>query len=159
MTIRGEVFLTITLSTLVLGPPVYAHPGNTASDGCHYCRTNCDKWGEAWDERHCHSGGAQLPPITTKKSTPLPTKMIASSPTPSPSSNTAPVLSPTPDSEGEVLGVTKESSPTPTNEPANVPVTIPANSEDSGLGVIIITLAALVAGGGAYTIYRRKKVV
>ncbi|MEK7557474.1 MAG: hypothetical protein AAB538_05835, partial [Patescibacteria group bacterium] len=59
----------------------------------------------------------------------------------------------------EVLGVTKESSPTPTNEPANVPVTIPANSEDSGLGVIIITLAALVAGGGAYTIYRRKKVV
>lgn len=33
----------------------YAHPGNTASDGCHYCRTNCDKWGVPWNERHCHN--------------------------------------------------------------------------------------------------------
>lgn len=32
-----------------------AHPGNTASDGCHYCRTNCDSWGEAWNQRHCHN--------------------------------------------------------------------------------------------------------
>ncbi len=35
---------------------VEAHPGRTASDGCHYCRTNCDKWGEVWGERHCHGG-------------------------------------------------------------------------------------------------------
>jgi len=33
-----------------------AHPGNTASDGCHYCRTNCEKWGEVYGERHCHNG-------------------------------------------------------------------------------------------------------
>ncbi len=33
-----------------------AHPGNTASDGCHYCRTNCDKWGVPWNQRHCHGG-------------------------------------------------------------------------------------------------------
>lgn len=32
-----------------------AHPGNTAADGCHYCRTNCAKWGEVQDERHCHA--------------------------------------------------------------------------------------------------------
>lgn len=32
-----------------------AHPGNTAADGCHYCKTNCDKWGVAWNERHCHN--------------------------------------------------------------------------------------------------------
>jgi len=32
-----------------------AHPGNTASDGCHYCRTNCDSWGVAWNQRHCHN--------------------------------------------------------------------------------------------------------
>ena len=25
-----------------------AHSGRTASDGCHYCRTNCDKWGVPW---------------------------------------------------------------------------------------------------------------
>lgn len=39
----------------VMFTPTFAHPGNTASDGCHYCRTNCDKWGVAWDERHCHN--------------------------------------------------------------------------------------------------------
>ncbi len=39
------------------GPSAAAHPGNTASDGCHYCRTNCDEWGVAYDERHCHNGG------------------------------------------------------------------------------------------------------
>ncbi|OGL81173.1 hypothetical protein A3B21_02695 [Candidatus Uhrbacteria bacterium RIFCSPLOWO2_01_FULL_47_24] len=33
-----------------------AHPGRTASDGCHYCRTNCDSWGVAWNARHCHGG-------------------------------------------------------------------------------------------------------
>lgn len=32
-----------------------AHPGRTASDGCHYCRTNCDSWGVPWNARHCHS--------------------------------------------------------------------------------------------------------
>ncbi len=31
-----------------------AHPGRTASDGYHYCRTNCDKWGEVAGQRHGH---------------------------------------------------------------------------------------------------------
>ena len=34
----------------------HGHPGRTAADGCHYCRTNCDHWGVPWDERHCHGG-------------------------------------------------------------------------------------------------------
>lgn len=33
-----------------------AHPGRTASDGCHYCRTNCAKWGVEHGVRHCHGG-------------------------------------------------------------------------------------------------------
>lgn len=33
---------------------VQAHPGRTASDGCHYCRTNCDYWGVPAGQRHCH---------------------------------------------------------------------------------------------------------
>lgn len=33
-----------------------AHPGRTAGDGCHYCRTNCDSWGVPWNARHCHGG-------------------------------------------------------------------------------------------------------
>lgn len=34
--------------------PTWAHPGNVAGDGCHYCRTNCAKWDEVAGERHCH---------------------------------------------------------------------------------------------------------
>ena len=33
----------------------YSHPGRTAADGCHYCRTNCDQWGVEWNVRHCHN--------------------------------------------------------------------------------------------------------
>ena len=40
---------------------VFAHPGNTASDGCHYCRTNCASWGEVYGARHCHGGGYIAP--------------------------------------------------------------------------------------------------
>ncbi|MGP8306774.1 hypothetical protein [Vibrio sp. YIC-376] len=32
----------------------YSHPERTASDGCHYCRTNCAKWGVPENQRHCH---------------------------------------------------------------------------------------------------------
>lgn len=42
--------------------PVYAHPGNTESDGCHYCRTNCAKWGEIEGVRHCHGSSTYTPP-------------------------------------------------------------------------------------------------
>ena len=49
-------FLIIALMSFIIGLPVWAHPGSTASDGCHYCRTNCDKWGVAWNQRHCHGG-------------------------------------------------------------------------------------------------------
>lgn len=47
---------------------VLAHPGRTASDGCHYCRTNCGKWGVAWDQRHCHGG--YVAPVTKTYSPP-----------------------------------------------------------------------------------------
>ena len=48
-------------AVLVLFPvaPSWGHPGNTAADGCHYCRTNCAKWGEVEGARHCHGGGAR----------------------------------------------------------------------------------------------------
>lgn len=48
---------TMLLALLILAfLPTLAlsHPGRTASDGCHYCRTNCDKWGEVKGARHCH---------------------------------------------------------------------------------------------------------
>ena len=36
----------------------FAHPGGRASDGCHYCRSNCEKWNLEKDERHCHDDGS-----------------------------------------------------------------------------------------------------
>ena len=67
--------LVFTTNALLLIDPdvVLAHPGRTASDGCHFCRTNCDSWGVAWDARHCHRGGGG--------------SGIARSPTPRPSDN------------------------------------------------------------------------
>ena len=40
--------------TTLASAVVSAHPGRTASDGCHYCRTNCDQWGVPWNVRYCH---------------------------------------------------------------------------------------------------------
>lgn len=55
--ISFAVILSLSLYGMFdIAVPAYAHPGNTAADGCHYCRTNCDKWGVEWDERHCHGG-------------------------------------------------------------------------------------------------------
>ena len=44
---------------------VVAHPGRTASDGCHYCRTNCSSWGVSYNQRHCHGGVAPALPLPT----------------------------------------------------------------------------------------------
>ena len=40
---------------LLLSTTINAHPGRTAGDGCHVCRTNCETWGEEKNKIHCHS--------------------------------------------------------------------------------------------------------
>ncbi len=52
------ILIIITGGLLAFNFSVFAHPGNTASDGCHYCRTNCTSWGVAWNQRHCHGEGS-----------------------------------------------------------------------------------------------------
>lgn len=61
------LFVFLFFSLIILPKITFAHPGNTAADGCHYCRTNCDKWGVAWNERHCHGESSS---IKTNYSTP-----------------------------------------------------------------------------------------
>jgi hypothetical protein len=56
-----KILITIIILLSLYPLIVFAHPGNTASDGCHYCRTNCDKWGETWNKRHCHDEGSDFP--------------------------------------------------------------------------------------------------
>ena len=60
----------------------YAHPGATAADGCHYCRTNCDKYGVAWNERHCH--GSNVSPQEAVPSYNPSTTPTTPKPTPQP---------------------------------------------------------------------------
>lgn len=55
-----SVLALLFILFLSLHPEVSAHPGRTASDGCHYCRTNCAYWGEEYGVRHCH-GGSFMP--------------------------------------------------------------------------------------------------
>lgn len=51
----------IALGVVLMANSAFAHPGRTAADGCHYCRTNCAKWGEVAGARHCHGQKSQRP--------------------------------------------------------------------------------------------------
>lgn len=59
--------ILFSLLFFLLPGTTLAHPGRTASDGCHYCRTNCENWGEDYGERHCHGGSTYTPPPTPPK--------------------------------------------------------------------------------------------
>ena len=50
----AKLLAVSSVLSLSILPVASAHPGRTAADGCHYCRTNCDSWGVPWNERHCH---------------------------------------------------------------------------------------------------------
>ena len=110
-----------------------AHPGNTASDGCHYCRTNCAKWGEVEGARHCHGGGV----VET-----IPLPVITSAP--------KPTLKPT-------------STPKPTSIPSTVPKRSSSTddtretSDSSGDGWLMSLLALGGVGVGGYQILKNKK--
>lgn len=55
----------VTAVTIFIPFVTFAHPGNTAADGCHYCRTNCAKWGEIEGARHCHNAKSVVTPTNT----------------------------------------------------------------------------------------------
>jgi len=70
---RFVIFCSLFFTLVFLRPNnSLAHPGNTASDGCHYCRTNCGRWGVPWNERHCHGGSISLPPAAPPPPPPPP---------------------------------------------------------------------------------------
>jgi hypothetical protein len=95
--------------------PLFAHPGNTDSAGCHTCRTNCtERWGIPYGFYHTHypvrACGA---PPTTNVVTPTPRpspKTIKPSPTPTPTPTPSPTNTPifTPSPSPEVKGETTQ---------------------------------------------------
>jgi len=100
-----RIFLVVFVTIIILNPKsVIAHPGNTASDGCHYCRTNCAKWGEVEGARHCHGGGVV-------ETIPLPVVTSAPKPTIKPTSAPKPTSTPTPKrSSSDITQQTNNSS-------------------------------------------------
>lgn len=50
------ILLDVFIICIFMPIDVLAHPGGLNSNGCHYCRTNCAKWGLEQNEYHCHSG-------------------------------------------------------------------------------------------------------
>ncbi len=53
-----KLICVVLLCFLLITPnKVEAHPGRTDANGCHYCRTNCAKWGLSDGQYHCHNGG------------------------------------------------------------------------------------------------------
>lgn len=54
VTVAGLAVMLILSSSTV----IEAHPGRTDGNGCHTCRTNCEKWGLSYGEYHCHNGGS-----------------------------------------------------------------------------------------------------
>lgn len=146
---KAYQMLVITTLLLLSTSQTYAHPGNTASDGCHYCRTNCSSWGVAWNERHCHgrpnNGSTQyLAPTAIR--TPLifsPTNTSIPLPTSTP---VPPTLVPT---RQKTNAVRKEE-----REPVARAAINNNNSDESGSGGTITALA--LAAGGGYWIYKKK---
>lgn len=67
---RSATLLAVLLASMTLAPVVaLAHPGRTASDGCHYCHTNCSRWNVPANQRHCH-GGSSAPSASTTETQP-----------------------------------------------------------------------------------------
>jgi len=135
-----------------------AHPGRTASDGCHYCRTNCDYWGEVWNARHCHGGyTAPAPILPTSPQTPIPTNI----PTPRPTSTPIPTKSPTP-SPNSTLTPTPEVKGEETEATPTLSQTLSEDTQKAGdfidnLLIGLTAVSGLVATGGIYMLYKGLK--
>lgn len=129
---RKTVIVFLVILFFSLRPKVYAHPGRTASDGCHYCRTNCAYWGEVYGARHCHGGSSADPnPIIFPTSTPIlpvvpPVYPPTSTPTPWPTLKPWPTYPPSPTLKPKLMITpmatsTIKPSPTATLTPVPTP--------------------------------------
>jgi endonuclease YncB( thermonuclease family) len=61
-TLVGLFALTVSVQI------AFTHPGGTDDEGCHTCRTNCDKWDVPEGQKHCHGDdSASNPDVGTKQ--------------------------------------------------------------------------------------------
>ena len=146
---RSYLFISFFIIFLLLTPPIFAHPGRTASDGCHYCRTNCDSWGVPWNERHCHNGSSA--PIQQAQPTQIPIEINTPTSTVTPYPTSTPILTNTP---------IPTNTPTPVVDSQNITQEVAGTSTSSNnsfgsaiLGLLLLT--GLI--GGIYFKNKRNK--
>ena len=63
MTRYLALLLAVGVTTAVVSlcaTPASAHPGARDKNGCHVCKTNCEKWGVHQGIRHCHGPDGQV---------------------------------------------------------------------------------------------------
>lgn len=153
----GRMLLVVVVGLFLWSSPAFrplafAHPGNTASDGCHYCRTNCEQWGVPANQRHCHGGADPAPqnPAPPEQPQPQPRQPEApiqpQAPPPTPQPTPVPTPQPTP-----------ESTEAPTLEPLFTPERTDPPSDEAGAGgVAVLALLGLAGGAGWYLVRRQR---
>ncbi len=142
----GTVLTIVIMVFIVPVGLVSAHPGNTASDGGHYCWSNCEYWGEVYGERHFHGGYSESDTYTYTE-TPEP---------PDP---------PEPDYPDEYVPSSSSTSPTSTSdttaavseETAN-PETEPISDTNDIISSAGIAAVLLILGGGFLAVIYWKEI-
>lgn len=149
-------YLSWFLAILLIFVPMLAeaHPGRTDSNGGHYCRTNCAKWGLKNNEYHYHNGGgSKSKPAETKK----PNVKATTKPTSKPAVTPAPAAIVLP--KKQTAGTLQvyyfdvgQGDSTLIRTPANQYILIDGGNNDQGTNVVkylnalgVKTLDALVA--------------
>lgn len=133
------VFLLVVTLYSFVPREAYAHPGNTAADGCHYCRTNCDKWGVPYNERHCHGGSVPVPAPEAPAATVAPTQTSVPTVKPSPSLKPSPTLRP---SVKPSIKPSPSAEPSPSVTPEPSLEASPAAQVDSSPAVLAVSTKA-----------------
>jgi len=136
------LILAVAMTVFLFPFKVLAHPGRTASDGCHYCRTNCSSWGEVSGTRHCHGG--YTAPVVKQPPAPVITQPSPYIPKPSP---TPVIIQTIPSPVPSPISTPKPSpTPSPIQSPAPVstqsPEVLGEKTESSSGGGIIVTFIA-----------------
>jgi len=127
--------ITILFSCLITFSSVSAHPGNTDTNGCHTCRTNCAKWGLSNGQYHCHNGGSSS---TSTTSNPTPALV--------PKSNNAKL------SAIIIDGVTYNNVQNVTLTTKKETISLNAMAEDTKANIILPTDNSLIIGENMKTI-------
>lgn len=65
---RSIVLIIFIIFISLFYTNVYAHPGGKDKNGCHVCKTNCEKWNVPYGVKHCHNSDGSVTVANSNKS-------------------------------------------------------------------------------------------